>query len=114
MPLPLETLVFLCSCLRPYPCMLGCANGVDLLPEHMCLHTEVESALFEAETDSHDNCLTEVVDCVLTVDMSLRRESDYSHTCDKDASESHFALTFDAFRPHQDEESDKILVIPSS
>lgn len=77
------TLVFLCSCLHPYPCMLGSANAVDLLPEYMCLHTELECAPFEAETDSHDNHLTEVVDCVLMVDMSLLPEGEYSHTCDR-------------------------------
>lgn len=74
------TLVFLCSCLHPYPCMLDFANVVDPLLECKCLHTEVECALFEAETDSHDSCLTEVVDCVLMVDMSLRQEGGNSHT----------------------------------
>lgn len=78
------TLVFLCSCLHPYPCMLGSANVVDLLPEYMCLHTEVECAPFEAETDSHDNHLTEVVDCVLMVDMSLLPGGEYSHTFGRD------------------------------
>lgn len=83
MPL-LGTLVFLCSCLHPYPCMLGFANAVDLLLEYMCLHKEVECALFEAETDSHDNCLAEVVDCVLMVDTSLLPEGECSHTFDRD------------------------------
>ena len=78
-----ETLVFLCSCLRPYPCMLGFANVVDLLSEHRCLHKEVECDLFEAEIDSHDSCPTEVVDCVPRVDMSLRQEDGYSRTCSR-------------------------------
>lgn len=79
MPL-LGTLVFLCSCLHPYPCTLGFANVVDLLLEYMCLHTEVECVLFEAETDSHDSCLIEVVDCVLMAGMSLHQEGGHSHT----------------------------------
>lgn len=77
----LGTSVFLCSCFHPYPYMLGFANVVDLLLEYMCLHTEVECALFEAKTDSYENCLTEVVDCVLMVDMSPHQEGGYSHTC---------------------------------
>lgn len=80
----LGTLVFLCSCLHPYPCMLGFANVVDLLLEYTCLHPEVKCVLFEGETDSHDICLIEVVDCVLMVDMSLRQESGHSHTFDRD------------------------------
>ena len=79
MPSP-GTLAFLCSCLHLYPCMLGFANVVDLLLECMYLHMEAENDLFEVETCSHDSCLTEVVDCVLMVDMSLRQEGGYSHT----------------------------------
>lgn len=60
--------------------MLGFANVVDLLLECMYLHMEVECALFEVETYSHDSYLTEVVDCVLMVDMSLRQEGGNSHT----------------------------------
>ena len=75
-----ESLVFLCNCLHPYSCMLGFANVVGLLLEYMCLHTEVECGLCESEIGSHDSCLTEVVDCVLMVDMSLRRESGHCHT----------------------------------
>ena len=77
----LGTSVFLCSYLHPCSCMLGFANVVDPLLEYTCLHTEVECALFEAETDSRDNSLTEVVDCVLMVDMSLRQEGGCFHTC---------------------------------
>lgn len=77
----LGTFVFLCSCLHPYPCMLGSANVVGLLLEYKCLHKEVECVLFEAETDSYDNCLIEVVDCVLMVDMSLHQEDGHSHIC---------------------------------
>lgn len=77
----LATLVFLCSCLHPCSCMQGFANVVDPLLEYRCLHTAVECALFEAETDSRDNYLTEVVDCVLMVGMSLRQEGGCFHTC---------------------------------
>ena len=75
------TLVFLCSYLYPFPCMLGFANVADLLLEYMCPHTQAEFAPFEAESDSRDNCLSEMVDFALTVDMSLRPEDGYSHTC---------------------------------
>ena len=75
------TLVFLCSCLPPFPCMLDFANVVDLLLEYMCPHMEVECALFEAETGSHDSCQSEAVDFALMVDMSLGLGDGYSHTC---------------------------------
>lgn len=61
--------------------MLGFANVVDPLLEYKCLHTEVECGPFEAETDSRDNYLTEVVDCVLMVCMSHRQEGGCLHTC---------------------------------
>ena len=61
--------------------MLGFANVVDLLLEYRCLHTEAECALFEAETDSHDNCLSEMVDFVLRGDMSPHLEDGYSRIC---------------------------------
>lgn len=80
----LGILVFLCSYLHPCPCMLGFANVVYLLQEHMCLHMEVECALVEAESDSYDSCLTEVVDCDLMADMSLRREGGNFHTCGRE------------------------------
>ena len=47
----------------------------------MCLHMEVECALFEPETGSHGNCLSERVDFALMVDMSLHLEDGRSHTC---------------------------------
>ena len=75
------SLVFLCSYLYLYPCMLGFANVADLLLEYMCPHTQAEFAPFEAETDSRDNCLSEMVDFARMVDMSLRPEDGYSHTC---------------------------------
>ena len=75
------TLLFLCSCLHPFPYTLGFANAVDLRLEYMCLHTEVECALFEAETGSHDNYLSERVGFALMVDMSLRPEDGHSHIC---------------------------------
>lgn len=75
------TLVFLCSCLHPFPCMLGFANVVDLLLEYMCPHMEVECALFEAETGSHDSFQSETVDSALMVDISLGLEDGNSHTC---------------------------------
>lgn len=76
----LGTLVFLCSCLHPYPCIRGFVNVVDLLLEYTCLHKEVKCVLFEAEIDSYDSCLIEVVDCVPMVDMSLHQEGGHSHT----------------------------------
>lgn len=75
------TLVFLCSCLHPFPCMLGFANVVDLLLEYMCPHMEVECALSEAETGSHDSCQSETVDSALMVDIPLGLEDGNSHTC---------------------------------
>ena len=74
------SLVFLCSYLYPYPCMLGFANVAELLLEYMCPHTQAGFAPFEVETDSRDNCLSEMVDFALMVDMSLRPEDGYSHT----------------------------------
>ena len=61
--------------------MLGFANVVDLLLECMYPHMEVECALFEAETGSHDSCQSETVDSALMVEMSLGLEDGYSHTC---------------------------------
>ena len=75
------TLAFLCSYLYPYPCMLGFANVADLLLEYMYPHMHAEFAPFESETDSRDNCLSEMVDFALMVDMSLRPEDEYSRTC---------------------------------
>lgn len=76
------TLLFLCSCLHPFPYKLGFANVVGLRLEYMCLHKEVECALFGVETGSHDNCLSETVGFALMVDMSLRLVDEHSHICD--------------------------------
>ena len=75
------TLVFLCNYLYPFPYILGFANVVDLLLEYMCPHTQAEYAPFEAEIDNRDICLSEIVDFARMVDMSLRLEDEYSHTC---------------------------------
>ena len=77
----LVTLVSLCSCLHPYLGMLGFVSVVDLLLGCMCLRTEEECALFEAETDSHDSCLTVLVDCAQMVDMFPHQECGRPHTC---------------------------------
>lgn len=112
MPL-LGTLVFLCSCLHPYPCMLDFANVVDLLLEYTCLHTEVECVPFEAETDRHDNCLTAVVDCVLMVDTSLRLKCGHSHTCGRQSVSVTVRTKLSYFAAGSGQESDGILVVQS-
>ena len=77
----LMTSVSLCSCLHPYPGMLGFVSVVGLLLGCMCLRTEVECALFEAETDSHDSRLTVLVDCAQMVDMFPPQGYGRPHTC---------------------------------
>ena len=82
--------------------MLGFANVADLLLEYMCPHTQAEFAPFESETDSHDSCLSEMVDFALMVDMSLRPEGGYSHTCGSQSVSIIILTRLSYFRRYQD------------
>lgn len=106
------TLLFLCSCLHPFPYTLGFANVVDLRLEYMCLHTKVECVLFEAETGSHDNCLSETVDFALMVDMSLRLEDGHSHIYDSQRVSTMFPVKLSYYLAEQGHrDSNEVLVV---